>query len=146
MCTIPFPKAILLMEISLSHLLLKPRQNGKQSWGCKSDKAAFPSRTLFVQGRHCNARNGGAVVGQQSAQPGNPGGAHRGAVRQNPAGRVEEKPAGRSAGHGATLERTAQAFGNSAFGAVRRASGACMAESVLLIRSSGTKFADTNEN
>ena len=143
MCTIPFPKAILLMEISS---LLKPRQNGKQSWGCKSDKAAFPSHTLFVQGRHCNARNGGAVAGQQPAQPGNPGGAHRGAVRQNPAGRVEEKPAGRSAGHGATLERTAQAFGNSAFGAVRRASGACMAESVLLIRSSGTKFADTNEN
>lgn len=67
-------------------------------------------------------------------------------MRQNPAGRVEEKPAGRSAGHGATLERTAQAFGNSSFGAVRRASGACMVESVLLIRSSGTKFADTNES
>ena len=59
---------------------------------------------------------------------------------------MEEKPAGRSAGHGATLERTAQAFGNSAFGAARRASGACMAESVLLIRSTGIKFADTNEN
>lgn len=86
------------------------------------------------------------MAGQQPAQPGNPGGAHRGAVRQNSAGRVEEKPTGRSAGHGATLERTAQAFGNSAFGAVRRASGACMAESVLLIRSSGIKFADTNEN
>ena len=59
---------------------------------------------------------------------------------------MEEKPADRSAGHGAALERTAQAFGNSSFGAVRRASGACMAESVLLIHSSGTKFADTNEN